>query len=207
MKTLTLIRTLYSEKATFGVLIDENYNFVCHMLELPWLENEKNVSCIPVGKYHCEIMPNSGGFKYAVHNVPGRTLIRIHVANEPNELLGCLAPGIMFVGSTPNYQYIAKSKIALTEIYERAGNNFMLCIKDFMKEEILDSIPEAAPKFAKNVEKDCEADKPPSTQEVAQIVNQIVWNLRNMEALTELCTILGYVAACRDHLLSKKDDK
>lgn len=124
MKTLTLIRTLYTERATFGTLIDDSQSFVCQILELPWKANKQNVSCIPVGEYRCTYTQTTGGFKYIVHDVPGRTLIRIHIANSTKELLGCLAAGMEF---TENF--IHNSRTGMHMIFDAAAEKeFMLKI-------------------------------------------------------------------------------
>ncbi len=51
--------------------------------------------CIPAGKYEVILTPSPhlGYVTPEVLNVPGRTAIRIHVANKPSELLGCTAVG------------------------------------------------------------------------------------------------------------------
>jgi len=64
-------------------------------LELPDLNNQKNISCIPKGKYNC-IHTYSQQFKkftYEVLNVPNRKGIRIHATNYYYELRGCIALG------------------------------------------------------------------------------------------------------------------
>ncbi len=52
MKTLTLTRVAEGSSGTFGVLIDEGIPFAL-TLEPPWKNNEKNISCIPMGEYEC----------------------------------------------------------------------------------------------------------------------------------------------------------
>jgi hypothetical protein len=64
------------------------------VIELPWLNNEKRKSCIPEGIY--TLNPRfSEKFKHhlQLENVPNRSLILIHPANDAQtELIGCLAP-------------------------------------------------------------------------------------------------------------------
>ena len=70
-------------------------NFKCFTLELPDLDNQKNISCIPSGIYQAK-KRFSPGKKYEVIeyiNVPNRTYIQIHKGNFTRQLLGCQAVG------------------------------------------------------------------------------------------------------------------
>ena len=88
---LVLTRTYFPE-GTQGVL-EWNGTIVCYTIELPWLNNQKRISCIPEGEYILQ-KRFSTKFKWHLHlmNVPGRDLILIHPANDAKkELLGCIA--------------------------------------------------------------------------------------------------------------------
>lgn len=99
MKRFVLARSkrLSNENATVGVLFDDTLDELCKILELPWKDNKKGVSCIPAGKYRV-IRHNapSKGPSFWIQNVPKRSEILIHVANHTSELRGCLAPGERF---------------------------------------------------------------------------------------------------------------
>ena len=89
---LELIRT-YNPKGTNGE-ISLNGERVCYSIELPWLANKSQVSCIPEGKYELT-MRYSEHLKWhlQVMNVKNRDLILIHPANDAvKELKGCIAP-------------------------------------------------------------------------------------------------------------------
>ncbi len=89
---LVLNRTYFPE-GTQGVL-EWNGTIVCYTIELPWLGNQKRISCIPEGEYVL-LKRSSPKFQWHLHlrNVPGRGLILIHPANEAKmELKGCIAP-------------------------------------------------------------------------------------------------------------------
>jgi hypothetical protein len=89
---LVLKRT-YFPKGTQGVL-EWKGTLVCYTIELPWLNNQRRISCIPEGEYLLE-QRRSPKFGWHLHlqNVPGRDLILIHPANDAEkELLGCIAP-------------------------------------------------------------------------------------------------------------------
>lgn len=89
---LVLNRTYFPE-GTQGTL-EWNGTLVCYTIELPCLQNQRRVSCVPEGEYVLE-QRFSPKFKWHLHlqNVPGRDLILIHPANDAKkELLGCIAP-------------------------------------------------------------------------------------------------------------------
>lgn len=89
---LILNRTYFPE-GTQGAL-EWNGTLVCYTIELPWLENQKQFSCVPEGEYVLE-KRFSPKFQWHLHlkNVPGRDLILIHPANDAKtELMGCIAP-------------------------------------------------------------------------------------------------------------------
>jgi len=95
---LVLTRPYFSE-GTQGIL-EWNGTLVCHAIELPWLHNQKRISCIPEGEYVLQ-KRYSPKFKWHLHiqNVPGRDLILIHPANDAKkELLGCIAPVSQLTG-------------------------------------------------------------------------------------------------------------
>lgn len=95
---LVLKRTYFPE-GTQGVL-EWNGTIVCYTIELPWLGNQKRISCIPEGEYILQ-KRFSPKFQWHLHlrNVPGRDLILIHTANDAKkELLGCIAPVTLHTG-------------------------------------------------------------------------------------------------------------
>lgn len=106
MKEVFLSRFLYSPKQVLGAAITLKdvitaELFVCKVLELPWLDNKQNESCIPKGIYTCRYtrsnrLSTAAGhdvYTYEVLDVPGRSGIRIHSANYFFQLLGCIAMG------------------------------------------------------------------------------------------------------------------
>jgi len=102
MKIFNLVRFLKSEEGTYGILMHSNsVDIICCTVEPPWKGNQLSKSCIPAGFYravlsvrHAELPSN---YKvYQVVNIPGRTVIQIHIANTPSELEGCIAPVTVF---------------------------------------------------------------------------------------------------------------
>jgi hypothetical protein len=95
---LVLHRTYFPE-GTQGIL-EWNGTIVCYTIELPWLENQRRISCVPEGEYVLQ-KRFSPKFQWHLHlkNVPGRDLILIHPANDAEkELLGCIAPVTQHTG-------------------------------------------------------------------------------------------------------------
>lgn len=98
-----LTREHSTEKETLGVFSTLNGSqlWVAKSLELPWLKNIHNESCIPAGIYLCRFtrsnrMSLKAGhdvFTYEILNVPNRAGIRIHSASFFHDLLGCVSLG------------------------------------------------------------------------------------------------------------------
>ena len=68
--------------------------FIAFSIELPWKDNHAQVSCIPEGRY---ALTKRYTLRFGKHlelvDVPGRSLILIHPANDAlKELKGCIAP-------------------------------------------------------------------------------------------------------------------
>jgi hypothetical protein len=71
--------------------------FRCACLELPWKDNEPKISCVPAGTYplHKEYSSAFKDHLWELKLVPGRSECKIHSANYPSQLLGCIAPGLI----------------------------------------------------------------------------------------------------------------
>ena len=86
-----IIRTYYPGGTNGDMLLN---GVKCHSIELPWLGNHPQTSCIPEGRYELKKRFSlSKGWHLQVLNVPDRDLILIHAANDAiKELKGCIAP-------------------------------------------------------------------------------------------------------------------
>ena len=75
------------------LLIEENY--FCDTLERPDLNNQENISCIPVGRYEVKMLmsPEHGRVLPQLIDVPGRTVIEIHSGNTVADTEGCILVG------------------------------------------------------------------------------------------------------------------
>lgn len=93
MKNARLIRIDQSEKGTFGVFLAAGGWW--YTMELPWRDNKPSASCIPAGDYECHLTysPALERDLYVLSHVTDRCGIRIHPANYPHELEGCIALG------------------------------------------------------------------------------------------------------------------
>lgn len=89
---LLLIRQ-YNEKGVSGTL-RLNKNRICDTIEPPWRNNQRQISCIPEGRYQLTLRASLRfGWHLLVNNVPGRSLILIHAFNNAlKESKGCIAP-------------------------------------------------------------------------------------------------------------------
>jgi hypothetical protein len=83
---------------TFGFLTveqDGHIVFRCFTVELPWLDNRQNISCVSCGEYPIvfEWSDKFGQHLWELKNVLNRSETKLHVANRPADLLGCLGLG------------------------------------------------------------------------------------------------------------------
>lgn len=92
---LELFRT-YDPEGTNGEL----KLVVCNTIELPWLQNQRNVSCVPEGRYELrKRFIKKFGLHLLVVDVPDRSWILIHPANDARtQLKGCIAPVTQLTG-------------------------------------------------------------------------------------------------------------
>jgi hypothetical protein len=101
MKTVKIFRDESTNQGTFGRLTMEGFH--CFTGELPWLNNESKISCIPAGKYIAQWAksPRLHKLTYRLTNVPHRDGVLIHSANLMGnkaagykaQLEGCIALG------------------------------------------------------------------------------------------------------------------
>lgn len=92
MEEVILHRFSKEQNQTIGKLVYKDVE--CYTLELPYKNNNRNISCIPVGLYNVE-RRYSTKYKYHFHitNVPDRSLILIHHGNFNYQTRGCILVG------------------------------------------------------------------------------------------------------------------
>ena len=89
---LLLIRQ-YNEKGVSGTISFKGKR-ICDSIEPPWRNNQRQISCIPEGRYLLTSrLTLRFGWHFLVNNVPGRSAILIHAFNNAlQESKGCIGP-------------------------------------------------------------------------------------------------------------------
>ena len=130
---LLLIRDDFSEKSTLGKLF-LNGEMFCDTLELPWLDNQRSISCIPEGEYNVRLRTakESATRDYLhllVQDVEGRSYILVHIGNYPRDTKGCI-----LVGQSRQQDSVYNSRLAMEllikEVLNLGGTNINLIIKN-----------------------------------------------------------------------------
>jgi|TARA_R100000479_G_C6385384_1_gene202782 hypothetical protein len=130
---LVLEREIFTDKSIVGRLY-LNKEYVCDTLENPYINNKRNISCIPEGKYNVRLRlaRESATRKYLhllVQEVPNRSYILFHRGNEAKDTLGCI-----LVGTHNQQDYVSNSKDAMDFLIRRilnlGGENIKLLIKN-----------------------------------------------------------------------------
>jgi hypothetical protein len=137
----TICRQYYKTQTTGTLTVyDEETGeevFKCRTLELAWLDNASNVSCIPEGFY--DVVPRTSP-KYGNHlhisEVPNRSLILIHYGNyagsmNPNtgrsDIRGCVLVGEKLIDiNGDSIADITNSKKTMSKLMKSAPDGFVL---------------------------------------------------------------------------------
>ena len=139
MKTIIITRYSQDENQTLGscVVKDEDNNplFVSLSLERGWVNNEKRISCVPVGEYFVELEHSNKFKKYLweIKNVPNRSECKFHSANYWYQLNGCIALGLRLKKiNSDNYYDISNSSNTMKAFHQALKGEIKvkLIIKD-----------------------------------------------------------------------------
>jgi hypothetical protein len=129
METYTLQRNKNAYPfATWGMLYGPDGHNVCVTLELPWLDNTPDKSCIPASLYEC--CPHSSDEHpnvWEVQNVPGRSLVRIHNGNTTADTEGCILVGDRY-GHIEGQPAVLNSITTMGVLRSKLPDYFMLNI-------------------------------------------------------------------------------
>ena len=133
MINLLLIRDTFSKDSTIGELFINGERF-CDTLENPWLDNQRNISCIPEGEYpvRLRLARESASRDYLhllVQDVPNRDYILFHRGNFPKDTRGCILVGQGTQQDVVNNSTLAMD-LVMKEILNLGGTNINLIIKN-----------------------------------------------------------------------------
>lgn len=100
----TLCRDFQTTVCTIGHLqiARDNETVQYSTLELPWKDNQRNMSCIPAGQYTVKLLfsPKHDRKIWHITGVPGRDDVEIHIGNTTLDTLGCVLVGMDVDGVT-----------------------------------------------------------------------------------------------------------
>ena len=133
---LLLIRDTFTEESTLGELFI-NGERICDTLENPWLDNQRNISCIPEGEYPVRIrLPRESATRDYMHllvkDVKDRDYILFHIGNTAKDTSGCILVGLGSQQDVVNNSRLAMD-LLMKEIINLGGENINLIIKKKVK--------------------------------------------------------------------------
>lgn len=119
-----IIDSFHSQDCTLGRLFYGK--FQCFTLELPWLGNSRNISCIPAGNYSAKKYESPKfGTVILINEVPNRSMIEIHAGNYTRQIQGCIlvGDGIKYLDgdSIPD---VTNSKKTLAKLLDKLPDSF-----------------------------------------------------------------------------------
>ena len=133
MINLLLIRDTFSKKSTIGELFI-NGERICDTLENPWVDNQRNISCIPEGVYPVRLrLPRESGTRDYLHllvqEVPNRDWILFHRGNTAKDTSGCILVGLGTEQDVVHNSVLAMD-LLIKEVIHLGGENINLIIKN-----------------------------------------------------------------------------
>jgi hypothetical protein len=144
---LYLLERVYLKDRTLGSIISPTGGLICKILERPWLNNARGVSCIPEGLNlviwsgpvlkddpDTEVDESGGRIyrpyeHYILPKVPGRSGILIHAGTDVKHSEGCLLVGSRFVNVNSPTPTLGESRIKLQWMCENLPKRWMLRIE------------------------------------------------------------------------------
>ena len=133
MINLLLIRDTFTKESTIGELF-LNGERLCDTLENPWLDNQRNISCIPEGEYPVRIrLPRESATRDYIHllvkDVKDRDYILFHIGNTAKDTSGCVLVGLGSKQDVVNNSRLAMD-LLMKEIINLGAENINLIIKN-----------------------------------------------------------------------------
>ena len=130
---LLIIRETFTDISTIGNLYLDG-EWLCDTLELPYIDNQRSISCIPAGHYKVRLRyPRESATRDYLHllveDVPNRDYILFHIGNSAKDTRGCV-----LVGIGTEQDFVKNSTLAMgllmKEILNLGGTNINLIIKN-----------------------------------------------------------------------------
>ena len=133
MINLLLIRDTFSKESTIGELF-LNGERICDTLENPWVDNQRNISCIPEGVYPVRLrLPRESATRDYLHllvqDVPNRDWILFHRGNTAKDTSGCILVGLGTEQDIVHNSVLAMD-LLIKEVIHLGGENINLIIKN-----------------------------------------------------------------------------
>lgn len=128
-RIVDILRTSGDDNQSIGALIVSNGNgntlYISGCLERGWLDNKKDISCIPTGIYPLvyEYSPKFDRMLWEVKEVPSRSECKFHAASFWKNLNGCISPGTYLEDlNNDGYVDMAYSGNALERFHKAMGD-------------------------------------------------------------------------------------
>jgi len=130
---LLILRDTFTDNSTIGELFVNGERF-CDTLELPYRDNQRSVSCIPIGEYKVRLRyPRESATRNYLHllvqDVKDRSYVLFHRGNTAKDTRGCI-----LVGQGSQQDIVYNSTLAMDllmkEIINLGGTNINLIIKN-----------------------------------------------------------------------------
>ena len=130
---LLIIRKVFTDKSTIGELFLNGEKF-CDTLELPYIDNQKSISCIPIGQYKVRLrLPRESATRDYIHllvqEVKDRSYILFHRGNTAKDTRGCILVGQGSQQNKVNNSTLAMD-LLIKEVLNLGGTNINLIIKN-----------------------------------------------------------------------------
>ena len=130
---LLIIRDTFTDVSAIGKLFI-NGEWMCDTLELPYKDNQRSISCIPVGQYKVRLRTarESSSRDYLhllVEDVKDRSYILFHRGNTAKDSRGCILVGI---GRKQDFVHnsVLAMDLLMKEMISLGGTNINLIIKN-----------------------------------------------------------------------------